>query len=894
MIFLELFLCFLKIGLFSIGGGYAAMPLIEAQAVDKYGWLTISEFTDLITIAEMTPGPIAVNSATFVGMRVAGFLGALTATAGCIFPSLIIVSLLAFVYYRYKNLSVLSSVLASLRPCVAALIASAGLTVLLNVLFSGESFKAESFNILGFILFVSAFFVLRKFKASPILVMVLCGGVSLAVFLIKKYFFVGDGDFMDKKAGRILLAGIILSVVAVAGAYLFVYLRGYRTGYSGRVTFEGNPVADVSVTDGIHVVKTDENGEYKLTGYSKTAFITVTTPAGYDCEEFYLIAHKDKQKGYDFVLTKSKIEKGAAHSFVQISDTEISFKSDLEWFDYIKETVKKDDAAFLVHTGDLCYEQGIARHELELNNETVGVPVRYVIGNHDYVKEYEYSESFFESRFGPVWYSFEVGNVHYVITPFQDGSDYKPHYNRNERWRWLEKDLENTSDDMKVIIFNHNKPYSSDYVISFDRKELDLRKHNIIAWVFGHYHYNYVTDNLGVLEISTARPDCGGIDSSVSATRTVNIDKDGGITSKMTYYDFDGAKSDVSNAVWTSRVEGRALFCDTLLSDGKVFIGTDDESYPISCGVSCLNEKDGKLLWFFKTKNSIKNNIKESGEYIFAQDCSGTVYCLEKETGKLVWEKTVSLGSALSSSSGICLDGDVLYTGCAAGVTALDAKSGDVIWENIRNYGESSPAEFVVAGDVLLVSSHWDALVGLDKKTGKKLWENKDSDIRFRTSTPALIDGKTGIVADSSAIMVFDVATGEILKKTSYSQYNFAVSGKILVIGNTAIIPTADKGVIGFDIAKGEILWQFITGEALVYTAPYKGKGSRTVETSPQLTKDGNIVFAASDGVLYEISTDGKEIKKSEIGAPVFGAVFLGDGAVYLSDFDGRVSKIEF
>ena len=73
---LDLFLCFVQVGLFSIGGGYAAMPMIQAKAVEYYHWLTMSEFTDLMTIAEMTPGPITVNSATFVGIRLAGFLGA--------------------------------------------------------------------------------------------------------------------------------------------------------------------------------------------------------------------------------------------------------------------------------------------------------------------------------------------------------------------------------------------------------------------------------------------------------------------------------------------------------------------------------------------------------------------------------------------------------------------------------------------------------------------------------------------------------------------------------------------------------------------------------------------------------------------------------------------------
>lgn len=102
------------------------MPMIQAKAVEHYHWLTMGEFTDLMTIAEMTPGPITVNSATFVGIRMAGIPGALVATIGCILPSLIIVSLLSWLYEKYRSMDAMQAVLACLRPAVVALIASAG------------------------------------------------------------------------------------------------------------------------------------------------------------------------------------------------------------------------------------------------------------------------------------------------------------------------------------------------------------------------------------------------------------------------------------------------------------------------------------------------------------------------------------------------------------------------------------------------------------------------------------------------------------------------------------------------------------------------------------------------------------------------------------------------
>ena len=184
MIYFQLFLSFFQIGLLSFGGGYAAMPLIQSQVVEQHGWLTMQEFTDLITIAEMTPGPIAVNSATFVGLRIAQVPGAIIATLGCITPALFFVSLLSYIYRKYKDISLLQSVLACLRPVIVALIFGAGLSILSMVVF-GESAKTlANVDWIGIGSFASAFFVLRKLKWNPILTMCLCGVAGLGLHIL--------------------------------------------------------------------------------------------------------------------------------------------------------------------------------------------------------------------------------------------------------------------------------------------------------------------------------------------------------------------------------------------------------------------------------------------------------------------------------------------------------------------------------------------------------------------------------------------------------------------------------------------------------------------------------------------------------------------------------------
>lgn len=132
MIYLQLLLSFLQIGLLSIGGGYAALPIIQSQVVDLHHWITMREFADILTISQMTPGPIAINGATFVGTKIAGLPGAIVASVGVVIPSFIIVLTLAFIYYKYRQLDTIQAVLKGLRPAVVALIASAGLSLAMS------------------------------------------------------------------------------------------------------------------------------------------------------------------------------------------------------------------------------------------------------------------------------------------------------------------------------------------------------------------------------------------------------------------------------------------------------------------------------------------------------------------------------------------------------------------------------------------------------------------------------------------------------------------------------------------------------------------------------------------------------------------------------------------
>ncbi|NLC54794.1 MAG: chromate transporter [Erysipelothrix sp.] len=180
---LSLFWVFFKIGLFTIGGGIASLPLIETIIVKQQGWISYDEFSHLVIISEMTPGPIGINASTFVGNKLAGFIGGVVATLGNVLPSIIIVILLAKVYFKYKNLKVVNSVLNGLKPTIVGLITSATVGIVLVALFNTRAFDLSQFEIsyIKIALLLLYLFILRKFKPNPILIILLSGGLGLVL-----------------------------------------------------------------------------------------------------------------------------------------------------------------------------------------------------------------------------------------------------------------------------------------------------------------------------------------------------------------------------------------------------------------------------------------------------------------------------------------------------------------------------------------------------------------------------------------------------------------------------------------------------------------------------------------------------------------------------------------
>ena len=177
MIYLDLFWCFAKIGLIGFGGGYAILPIIQDFTVTQHEWLTQQEFIDLVTISQVTPGPIFLKMATFVGCKEAGMLGGIVATFGAITPSFILIVLLSMLYYRYRKLTFVKDMLRFLRPAVVGLIATATVFILALVLFGQRALALNQVDTFGIGLLLISLVLLRTTKINFIM-LILLGGVA--------------------------------------------------------------------------------------------------------------------------------------------------------------------------------------------------------------------------------------------------------------------------------------------------------------------------------------------------------------------------------------------------------------------------------------------------------------------------------------------------------------------------------------------------------------------------------------------------------------------------------------------------------------------------------------------------------------------------------------------
>lgn len=638
---------------------------------------------------------------------------------------------------------------------------------------------------------------------------------------------------------------LVLSGTVTAGVYkgrVFVDKNGNGRFDTGEKLLKG-----IKVSDGLHVTETGKDGSFTLPGHEKQRFVFITTPSGYKTNNRHYIRIGSESRNYDFALQPyaPHIGRNGAHSYIHISDTEIFNTSDNErWVENLRAFAHKQQPAFIMHTGDICYEKGMQEHIRLMDTENMDVPVFYAIGNHDLVKG-RYGEEFFENIYGPVYYSFEAGNTHYIVTPML-GGDYRPGYTSADVCRWLKNDLAHVKPGMAVTVFNHDLlTYGDRFIYKGDKGDsVDLNSHNLKAWLYGHWHINHVRKQGSVYTVCTSSLDKEGIDHGTNGYRVIRVDSRGNISSELRYTYLDKHVHIASPAplsstgtltvnAYSSSAYITRITCSCRDEAGNMLV----KNKPLAAATDWTWTADlplkpsdtGKRLVVCvdaKFDNGETVSTEQAFTYVpsvhplsYGDDWTNLLgnpahAACQSDTPAyplcLAW--TTNLGSNIYMTSPLIRENQVFiatmdenHTGRAA-IFSLDGQTGRIRWK--YSVGTSIKNTIAISGNTLLAQDVEGHLYALDVHNGTLRWQTKLP----VNGLPAIIDGlvckgDTVFAGTGRALTAFDTRNGTILwRNKEWPQREGTTS--TLSVGNDVLVGSVQWGALyGNDVRNGRKLW---------------------------------------------------------------------------------------
>jgi len=724
-------------------------------------------------------------------------------------------------------------------------------------------------------------------------------------------------------------------------------------------------VASVAVSDGFSVVLTDKKGHYELTLNPKARFVTVYTPSGYrNTNRFFtdvrgLVAGQPmdgecsnrSNRGYDFGLVKCR-EYG---SFAHMSD--IEERSYRPWIDRLRDYSFAHNHDFMAITGDICYADGLVLMSKSINERTMGCRVIYTIGNHDLIKgntDYlgnPYGEKNFEDCFGPSWYAFAVGGLHFIVTPMMAG-DAKPSYTYEDIQSWLKAYMAVIPQDEPMVLFNHD---ANDRLIP--------EEGNVKAFVYGHHHTDYRSvSDAGIPFFCTMASNKAGNDHCPAALRQMNFSREG-ITStllryaplsnhivshtavvgcdtnvyavvydeaaevdKVTLILADGQElsmeraddmmweaklpyaagsykvkaefSDGETAIaasfaepalkWMNSIGSKPYLSNPVLSDGHIYVATIDNDLSGNCGIYSLSAKDGSTEWFFRSGNSIQGDIALVDGVIYAEDADYCLYAVNASDGTLKWSKRTTSVHYPSCTEGVYVKDGIVYGGSGRNLCALKASDGSLVWSNSHKHGTiTNVCTNRSTAGALLTNGYWVGRFCYDAASGAFLWENKEYQSRYSTCTPAVLD-TTFIYTGYSSLIQVGARGGEVLKMKEHNTI-FNVKSEPLIVGDKVFVGTSRDGIFAANLEDFSQAWLYQTEPSLIYTSPYTKNKEKTVECSPVAYGD-SIIIGANDGYVYCLrQANGRFVWRINVGLPVVNKPVIDGDNLVIIDFAGNM-----
>jgi len=657
---------------------------------------------------------------------------------------------------------------------------------------------------------------------------------------------------------------------------------------NGRRDFGERGMEGVVVSDGYEVVKTDQEGKFLLPSQPEARFVFITCPSGFRNSRNYYLPVNPEISDYDFGIYANVNEGKEGFSFVHLTDTEL-FKCVREnWLDDLKNYIKKNPTAFIIHTGDICYIPGMQYHARHIGAFSLGVPYYQCIGNHDLVKG-KYGEEVYEKLFGPVYYSFDAGKVHFVVLPMW-GGDHAPSYSSKVVTEWLRKDLA-LHEDKQVVIFEHDIWAGGNHFVFKDRegKELDLTQHHLKAWIYGHWHNHFAAQlKNGVWSYCASTPDKGGIDHGPACFRVFHVDGQGNLFSETRYAGCDrllnlvvpcegdtltATAGKIPVVVNTYHTASRAEMVRVgIEKDGKV-----KKWYSLSPATDWAWEGDFALVpgaYTMKVEVNFAdgNRLTDQNRFVVSGDK------VQGDTGqewgnlrgnaahnvtlsgdihfplRLNWVNNA--GGNIWMTSPVVADGRVFVAtidddrnqNCH--VDAYDALQGQRLW---RFKTRNSVKNTIVCQDGIVAACDAEGyLYGLEAKSGKCLWEIKlNKNLLPPCSVGLAVEQGIVYAGQGHALSAVCLKEGKLLWQNKDWNGGEGTTST-LTVGDGVLVASAHwNALFGHDLQDGKKKWNL------------SEDGLRFRDGSPTFYK--NSFYVASSEHLFEIEPEsGKILRKAK------------------------------
>ena len=630
----------------------------------------------------------------------------------------------------------------------------------------------------------------------------------------------------------------------------------------GTVSCGGKGMQGVVVSDGLNCVKTDANGVFTLAGHEKAHFVTVSIPAGYRPKVRHYLKIEDGKTQYDFELLPWPRSAGDTIRFIQFSDTEQASGS-LIWAENGRDYANAVGAAAIIHSGDICYRNGLKYHAENVNPDKLGMPIYYAIGNHDLLKDDPagFGEKTFEELFGPTYYSWNAGKLHVVFLPIPYG-DAKTGYKTAEVARWLKNDLEMKDPEQALIMVTHFvNGVDGDLIYGGGTDcPVDMSQYGLICIIYGHHHdWMYSTYKNGAVSVCTPPPGRGGIDFSSGSFPVYTFEKKKLVDVERRFAKIDhlflfstqsnieqfGNEILVNAYDSTSPVKSiTAQFFDREKAIGEKNLqrkshwtwGIDKSEVPqeatkltVTATFADGQKRDVSTV-YGKLAPSI-SFIEDAGKETWGSaygNASRTASFgkIDEEHKKLKLNKlwTSNVGNPIFEASPVIENGTVFVATMpdskfkGAGVRALDLFGGSQKWAFETPYGVRQSLD-VTNGVVVALDDH-NGVYGLNAADGTVRW--KRDDLALRTALPLthanILDGDRYIMTCGSTLMALETLTGKTIWENKEAGASCSRTSTPQSIVNGVIFWSRHwASTNGYDAKTGQKLWSKNDGKIFRY-----------------------------------------------------------------------------